>query len=314
MSKKKYLSWLLSFLLLGYVSESLAVYRAFGYPICGNYSPMLFGTIIHQKPVNESVGYNLSLGGGFLSVEVNTTKFAKVGVALSGYGCTYRINDTPLVRAFTIEQSNISPAAYLTLQYGILFASGTVSVGNNRYRMKRTSVATDQQATARFVGLQSALQGRVGVALPFGTLEITPIASIDFVKMRRAAFTEVNGIDIAISGSNIPFGGGDISGSQTAIGIRFADISEPEIFYPELHLFSFGDNSRVRLHVFSRFVDGLPPMILEGNTPGASGFNAGASITGAIRGENLKLTLSYDYLQRKGFQSSVIYLRGRWFF
>ena len=51
-------------------------------------------------------------------------------------------------------------------------------------------------------------------------------------------------------------------------------------------------------------------MILQGNTPGASGYNAGMSVTAAIRGENLKLTLSYDYIGRKGFQSSVVFLLG----
>lgn len=314
MNHKKILTWILLIILLGQIPQSYAVYRAFGYPICGTYSPMIFGTIIHQKPVSGSIGYHLSLAGGAFFVDVSTTKFSKIGIGLSGFGAGYQIGDTATVRGFNIQQSNISPAVYLVLNTGIFFASGTASVGNNRYRTRRTSRITNQEATARFVGLQSALQARVGAALPFGTLEITPIASVDFVKMRRAMFTEVNGIGITISGSNLPFGGGDVSGMQTAIGIRFADITEPEIFYPELHLFSFGDTNQTRLHVFSRFVDGLPPMILIGETPGASGFNAGMSITGAIRGENVKVTLSYDYVSRKGFESSIIYLRGRWYF
>ena len=234
MNHKKCLIIVIIMALLGYIPQASAVYRAFGYPICGTYAPILFGTIVHQKPVNSSVGYSLSLGGGGLFLDFKTTKYAKIGFGITGYGATYRINDTPMVRAFTIQQSNISFAAYLAVQYGYLFGSGTISVGNNRYRTSRTSAATNQQATARFVGLQSALQGRLGVALPFWTVEITPLVSIDYVKMRRAEFTEVNGINITISGSNLPFAGGDVDGSQTAFGVRIADITEPDIFYPRV--------------------------------------------------------------------------------
>lgn len=278
--------------------------RNFG--LCGTTGPVFFGMSAHQGIQNNVPSYSIGLGGAAFLFETDLYGFLKLGAALSGYIMQFTPGTDATAFAGTkLKVLSGTPAIYGGFNYGGAFFIMTVSTGILKYNTSRTVNVVNQIATARFEARQNSVRGRIGYAIPFGTLEVTPIGVIDNVNLRRGAYTETGAGAFNISRTN-----GEVSGSQTSYGVRFAEISEPDIFYPEIHFFSFSDGKSTRLKVISRFLDGIPPIVLEGDTPGAVGYNIGGSISTTIFGQGMYIIASYDYERReKSFNSHSVFLR-----
>lgn len=278
--------------------------RNFG--LCGTMGPVFFGVSAHQGIQPNTIGYNIGMGGAGFLVETDLWRFLKLGLAFSGY--IMQVNPGSDVTETTPKIRILSgtPAVYGGINYAGGFLYLTAATGILKYSTSRTITVANRIATARYEARQNSFRARIGYALPLGTLEITPIAVLDNVNLRRGAYVETGA-----GAFNLTVKNGEVSGSQLSVGARFAEVSEPDIFYPEIHFFSFSDaNTGAKLKVISRFLDGIPPIVLEGNTPGSNGYNVGGSIATTIFGYGMYVIAAYDYeVRQKSFNSHSFFVR-----
>lgn len=274
--------------------------------LCGSSGPVIFGASANQGVQANTPGYTQGLGGGAFLLEADLYGVLKVGVALSGF--IMRVQGDADATNIDTRTKVVggAPAIYGGLNYGGAFAYVTIATGVLKYNTSRTIRIANRIASGNFEARQNSFRGRIGYAAPFGTLEITPMATIDNVNIYKGMYTETG------AGSfNLTVRNGASSASQSAIGVRFAEISEPEIFYPEFHFFAISDSNTTgnKLKVISRFLDGVPPVVLEGNTPGSTGYNVGGSIsTGIFKIGSIMACYEYEKRQ-KGYTGHAFFIR-----
>lgn len=274
--------------------------------ICGNSGPVLFGMSATQGVQANTPGYTMGLGGGAFLLEADIYNIFKVGLALSGFIARVSGDADPINTGTRTKIVGGSPAIYGGFNYSGAFVYVTIATGVLKYTTSRTIRTPNIVADGHFEARQNSYRGRIGYAAPFGTLEITPMATVDNVIISKGMFTETGA-----GAFNVTVRNGTSSASQAAFGARFAEISEPEIFYPEIHFFATSDSNTTgnKLRVISRFLDGVPPIVLQGNTPGSTGYNVGGSITTSIfRTGNIMACYEYETRQ-KGFTSHSFFVR-----
>jgi outer membrane autotransporter protein len=104
-----------------------------------------------------------------------------------------------------------------------------------------------------------------------------------------------------------------VNGLRFGIGGRLMDISQPDEFLPEVHVFYICDAKRPNLIVTSRFADGGGAFVAQGPLQPKSGINVGASIT-AMMSDQFLLTGSYDFEGKANFTSHSASVKFRWLF
>ncbi len=280
--------------------------RYFG--ICGSSGPVIFAVSVNQGAQNATPPYTGGLGGGGFFLEGDFYGVFKAGVALSGFIMRVDAGPDPVNVSTRTKIVSGAPAVYGGFNYNGAFVYVTLATGILKYSTSRTIRIANLIAQGNFEARQNSYRGRIGYAAPFGNLEITPMATVDNVTISKGMYTETGA-----GAFNLTVRNGVSSASQSAFGARFAEISEPEIFYPEVHFFATSDSNTTgnKLRVVSRFLDGIPPIVLQGNTPGSTGYNIGGSIsTSTILGKNVSLVATYDYEARqKGYTSHSFYVR-----
>lgn len=288
--------------------------QAIEFENCLSQGPIAFGTYAKQTQQPGADGYHSGLGGlGFLW-DIYSLRFAKLGIALSGASSRVKPNDTAASRNEKHRITYITPAFYTRLHYGWLFLTTSAGVGPVRFKTTRTLLNVNginnnnMDMVASFNGMLSSLRASTGIAVPLENFEITPLAIIDYGRLKKGTRVETGN-----NGFTVTTAGGLVKAQQQSFGLRFAEISEPNIFYPEFHIFTFHDSNKEKLRVVSRFIPGIPSYVQDGVTPGNSGMNLGASLTSAVLGESVLLTAGFDYERRKNFQGYAAFLKLRIF-
>lgn len=274
--------------------------------ICGSSGPIFFGASANQGVRTDVPGYTMGLGGAGFFLEAELYGIFKVGVALSGFVMrTNEGGDTNTVFRRTKIVSG-TPAIYGGINYMGAFFYVTASTGILKYSTSRLVRVANVSASGNFEARQNSYRGRIGYAAPFGSIELTPMATIDNALIYKGTFVETGAGSFNVTQLN-----GASSASQSAVGLRVAEISEPALFYPEAHFFAISDSNTTgtKLKVISRFVDGLPPIVLQGATPGANGYNVGGSIATSVFQKNVLITAGYEYeLRQKGYTGHAVFI------
>jgi uncharacterized protein with beta-barrel porin domain len=274
--------------------------------ICGSSGPVVFAASASQGVQTDTPGYTMGLGGAGFLLEADAYGFLKLGVAISGFIMRVSGDEDAVNTGTRTKVVGGSPAVYGGLYYSGAFIYVTAATGVLKYTTSRTVRIPNLIADGHFEARQNSYRARIGYAAPFGTVEITPMATIDNVIISKGTYTETGA-----GAFNVTVRNGVSSASQAAAGVRVAEISEPEIFYPEIHFFATSDSNTTgnKLRVISRFLDGIPPVVLVGNTPGSNGYNVGGSITTTIFRTGTVMAC-YEYeLRQKGFTGHSFFIR-----
>lgn len=271
-----------------------------------SYGPMVFGNTMKQNAKNGVSGYTAVTGGFGLLGDTPVNEYFRVGIAGSYAGSTVRRND---ITGNTTSIMSLQGFLYGTAEYGPLFADGALSIGTNLYRGKRNILQLNETAAANYRASQYGGKIRGGFSIQLGdSFEASPIASMQYLHLNRGSYTETGA-----PSANLRVSSRQLSALQVGLGGRIADVTNPDEFLPEIHVFYTHDVKIPFLQVTSQFVDGGGAFVSNGPLPPRSGVNAGFSIT-ALMVEGFLLTAGYDLEAKKGFTSNSASIKFRWLF
>lgn len=286
-----------------WLSETHAV----AFENCASQGPVIFGSFATQSRNANTNGYKSTLGGfGFLW-DIYSLPFIKFGIGLSAAASRIELGDNAISRDETQKVNYITPSFHTRLHYGWGFLSLSPGVGPAHFKTSRVLNGSNTELTGKFNGMLASIRGTLGISIPIDNFEITPMMTIDHGRLKKGTNIETGG------NLTVTTAGGKIKAQQQSFGIRFAEISEPNIFYPEFHIFTFTDTHVQKLRVISRFLEGIPSYVQDGITPKKAGLNLGCSLTSTLLGEATFLTAGFDYETRKGYQGYSAFLRLRFF-
>lgn len=271
----------------------------------GTYGPMFFANSLAVPLQNGVPGFTSITGGVGAIGDVPLNCYTKIGGAIS-YAAAGVKDDHNLGNHTNIN--NIQGSLYGRFEYGWPFLDGMISLGHNRYNSKRNIAVINQTATGNYSGTQRSAKIRGGIAVPIKTLEITPIGSVQYTKLKIHPYLEQG-----TNGANLRYPSTTVNATEYAFGVRLAEISEPETFLPEVHFMALQYVKNPNLQVTSRFTDGGPSFITAGPPLAKNGYNVGGSVS-ALLSNNLILIGSYDYETRKKYSGHSLYLKIRRYF
>lgn len=269
--------------------------------------PIFFANAISQKTLNGIPGYNAYTGGIGLFVDAPVTIHGRVGAMIS-YAGTGKKDYGSAKNTLTID--NLQLGVYGNYDIGLFFGELLVSVGNNRYQSRRhiNFVTPFLTNTASFNGTQFGTRIRAGMPVQLTwSIEFTPIFSLDYIRLHQNAYKESGSV------TALSFASRNVTSLEVGGGIRLADVSEIETYYPEIHLLVLSQTKNPSLQVTSQFIGAGPAFISGIASPFKTSYNFGASFTCVVR-ENLLLTGSYDMEAKTRFVSHSLAAKLRWLF
>jgi autotransporter-associated beta strand protein len=270
-----------------------------------SYGPFVFGNGVRQGARSGIPGYNANTGGFGVLWDTPVMQTARFGVAAAYGASVVRQNDQT---RNIVKINNVTGAVYGNVDYGPLFLDGVMSAGLNYYFGKRNVVMLGSTAISHYQGTQYSAKLRGGFTLPVYTLEISPMATGQYVFMNTGQYTEENapGVNLTVANSHI-------SNFQIGLGARVAEVSQSDDFLPEIHALYLYDIKPTRLEMNSQFATGGASFVTTGLLAPRAGFNIGGSLT-AKAGEDFIFIGGYDFETKKSFVSQSLTLKFRWLF
>ena len=270
-----------------------------------SYGPFVFGNGLRQGTRNGVAGYNANTGGFGLLWDAPVMQSSRFGVACAYAASVVRQDDQT---RNMVKINNVTGMIYGNTDYGPLFLDGLMSAGLNYYLGKRNVVALGATATSHYQGMQYAAKLRGGFTIPVYTLEISPMATGQYVFMNTGQYTERNAPGVNLTVSDAHF-----SHFKIGLGARVAEVSQADDFLPEIHALYLYDIKPARLQTSSQFATGGTSFVTTGPLPARAGFNIGGSLT-AKAGEDFIFIGGYDFETKKSFVSQSLTLKFRWLF
>jgi len=298
---------LMSDKILGRMSDARTTGYAAGDMANGSssYGPFVFGNGLRQGVRNGVAGYNATTGGFGLLWDKSVLQNSRLGAALA-YGASVVRQDDETRNMIKIN--NATATIYGNADYGPLFLDGLVSMGRNFYYSKRHIVPMNVTATAHYQGMQYGSKIRGGFTLPVYTLEISPMATGQYILMNVQRYTEQNA-----PGANLTVADTKVSNLQMGLGARIAEVSQSDEFLPEIHALYLYDLKPAKLQVTSQFATGGLSFVTTGPLPPRAGVNIGGSLTAKLK-EDFIFIGGYDIEVKKSFVSQSLTLKARWLF
>lgn len=272
----------------------------------GSYGPMLLGNVMRQADRDGILGFTATTGGfGFLG-DVPIDR-CRVGWAVSYANGAVKQNGRT---GNNTVIDNIQGAIYGSTQYGPLFFDGVVALGVNRYTGKRNLIFLQQPltATAKYNGTQYTGKVRGGFTIPVSSLEISPLATLQYSHLNQGAYMETGA-----PGANLSVSATQANVLQLGLGARVADISQGDDFLPEIHVLYLVDSKSPNLRVTSQFIDGGGSFITTAPPAPKSGVNVGGSLA-MMMSDQLLIFGSYDLEAKKSFISQSVALKFKYLF
>lgn len=267
--------------------------------------PYFFGNTIKQNRQDNFDGFSSTTGGVGILGDTPLGCFLKVGGAFSYATSTVKVDNN--IGNQTLINT-VQGTVYGRIEYGWPFAEVMYSLGHNNFRTRRNIIFMQQVANANFHGDQQAGKVRAGVMIPIGTLELTPQAWWVLTRLHSKQYGETGA-----PGANLTVVGNVFSVVDSAYGLRFAEISEPDVFYPEIHVMGITFNKAPNFATTALFTDSGPAFLTPGPSARKTGVNIGGSITARLS-EGFVIIGAYDYAGRKNFNSHSLALKLRYFF
>lgn len=282
----------------GYMAGDLAGYN-------GTVGPIFFGNAIKQEAQDNLDGYTALTGGLGVVIDVPLNCYVRVGT-----GITY---STTGVKTATTGSSNfinsIQGILYGSFDYfNYVFLDWMAGLAQNNYRTNRNIAFLAESAKGNFTGVQATGKAKVGINILFGNLEVTPLATWQYVRLNQRQYTETGA-----PGANLVVQGNHVTAVEVGAGLRLSEVSEPDTFIPEIHALALNYVRNPSLTITSQFVDGGPAFLSIGPLQPKTGANVGGSISFRVS-EYALFMGGYDLEVRKRLTSQSIYLKFRMLF
>ncbi|MDB5686710.1 MAG: hypothetical protein JWR77_1299 [Rhizorhabdus sp.] len=253
-----------------------------------------FGYFARQRDQQAVVGYDADIGGAMIAWDAPIGPDTSAGFGLGYANSSIHANNQ---RART-KIDSYQVTAYLNHEPGPWFFNGALSVAANDYSGKRQILFTgvDRKARASYNGDAFTAFATTGWHLQAGGLTITPLASLQYSRIRIDGYAETGAgdVDLRVRGRTYAF-------VESALGIKIAR-SFPVgggTFVPDIHAKWIRELRNPRLSQSAAFaVSGSPSFDVPGLRTADDMWNAGAGFVLASGGAGRRLwsmQAGYDY-------------------
>ena len=262
--------------------------------------PIFYGNAMQQQAVQNLDGYNAQTGGLAVMMDTPIGCWIKLGA-----GVSYAASGAKSFFAGDSVFINSSQGfVYGCLEYwNYVFLDFMGAIAQNNYRTTRDIPFLNQAAQASFTGVQGTGKARVGFNVLFNCLMFTPMGYYQVTRLNQREYTEKNGGIAALTVI-----GNHVTAGEVAVGLKIAEVSEPDRFVPEVHAFYLKYVKEPSFNIISQFAFGGPLFLTTGPVFPKSGGTIGGSITARVS-ERTVFMGTYDYEQRKNFAAHIISLK-----
>ena len=256
-----------------------------------------FGTYLHQDEAASSNGYNATIWGTMLGVEISVIKNLRLGVS-GGFAQDFvRTKDS----SARTDIDSYQGAIYASYAKDAYFIDNAFSFAYNTYDASRHVAAgfIDRTAAGDYNGQQYSAYIGGGYKFTAKNVELTPLASFQYSHLRLNSYTEsgAGALDLKVEAQ-------DYNMAQTGLGMKlgyplyfknkFGKLT-PETKFKWLYDW-VGDAQQST----SGFKAGGGSFNTQGFTPAQSSYDFGAKLT--LETLNfVTLSLSYDLELKEGF-------------
>jgi len=264
-----------------------------------------FGTYLHQDPRGTSNGYNASVWGllGGYDTQVNNNLF--LGLSAGYARDEIRTKDASARSGVDSYQLGL----YGRLMSRACYLDSIFSFAYNRYDSSRkiNFGGLDRTPTAKYGGQQYSVYFEGGYNFDYKKLEITPLVSLQYMRLNIDGYTEKNAdaADLSVDrqGYNL---------LQSGLGVKAALTMEKKNYslVPEIHFRWLYNCINENQQATSTFTGGGASFATSGFNPPTSTYNFGTKLTILTR-KNTSLTLDYDCELKADFYSHSGYLNVR---
>ncbi|MGA2774488.1 MAG: autotransporter domain-containing protein [Candidatus Omnitrophota bacterium] len=264
-----------------------------------------FGTYLHQDPRGTSNGYNASVWGILGGYDKQVRNDLAFGVSIGYARDEIRTKDFSGQTGVDSYQLGL----YGSFTRSAYYIDGIFSFAYNRYDSSREINFGGLNLTpaSNYDGQQYSLYFEGGYNFNFNKLEITPLASIQYMRLNIDGYTEKNAdaADLTVDGQGYNL-------LQSGLGARIAYTLEKKNFtvIPDFHfkwLYNFiNDNQQAT----STFAGGGASFPTSGFNQPRSSYNLGTKWT-ILTKNNISFSLNYDYELKPGFYSHSGYINVR---
>lgn len=267
-----------------------------------------FGSLLRQDPRDGSDGYQADLWGGSFGYDRFLFPHLLLGFG-GGYSHTgVRMSDAASWTNIDSYQVNL----YGSLARDAYYLDALASYAHNRYDAARhiSFGGLDRTARGSYAGRQYSGYLEGGYGFRPGAVVITPLLSLQVVRLQLDGYTETGAGDanLSVAGQNYHF-------VQTGLGAKLAwPLQEAGVrITPELHAKWLHDFAGDRQQTTSQFTGGGASFTTQGPEPVRSSLNLGAKLT-LMTQENLTLSLGYDFEGKRDYAGHTGSLQIRYAF
>ena len=267
-----------------------------------------FAAFLRQDPRGTSRGYTANVRGGSFGYDRFVFDHLLLGFG-GGYAKTgISTNDAGTRTDVESYQGNL----YGSLARDAYYIDGILSFAYNQYDASRHIAfgTIDRVAKAAYAGQQYAGYVEGGYALEKGGFVVTPLASLQVVRLHLNRYTETgaDSLNLNVDGQdyNLFLSG---LGAKLAYPTRGGDLR----VIPELHAKWLYDFAGDRQQTISQFAGGGASFTAQGFEPAQSSLNVGARLT-LLTAANLAFSLNYDFETKADFASHTGYVNIRYAF
>ncbi len=264
-----------------------------------------FGTYLHQEPRGTSNGYNASVWGILGGYDKQVLSDLAFGVSAGYARDEIRSKDSSGQTGVDSCQLGL----YGSFTRSAYYLDGLFSFAYNRYDSSRriNFGGLDRTPTSKYDGQQYSSYLEGGYNLNFKKLEITPLASIQYMRLNIDGYSEKNA-----DAANLKVDSQGYNLLQSGLGAKIAYTIQRNNFsiIPDFHfkwLYNFINGNQQTTSTFS---GGGASFATSGFNPPTSSYNFGTKWT-ILAKNNISVSLNYDYEMKPDFYSHSGYINVR---
>jgi len=257
-----------------------------------------FGEYLHQKPRGLSNGYRATVWGTAIGGDIPAFN-NRVRMGLSGGYAQSDINSKDNSGKTDIDSyQGTLYAGYADVE-NPYYLNGAFSFAYNKYdSLRHIAVGTIMRtANSDYDGQQYSVMFDGGYTFKSGKVGITPIASLQYMRLHLEGYTEENAgaLNLSVRSQNYDM-------LQSGLGMKLERPFETKTgtIIPEIHARWLYDFIGDRQETTSTFSGGGGSFATSGFDPAQNSLNAGAKVT-LIANNNWVLETNYDFEYKEDF-------------
>ena len=267
-----------------------------------------FGGYLRQEAQQLSNGYKASIGGTVLGIEKEVSDFWKMGFSQGFSQEIIHGQDF----ANNTDANSYQSSIYALYHKDAYYIDTAVSFAYNVYDNSRnvSDGVTNMTAVSSVDGQQYSTYVEGGYVFNKGNLQITPLASFEYMKLYIPDYTEngAGAMDLHVDSQ-------DYNSAQTGLGFKIGyPMDLPAVhLLPEFKFKWLHDWVGDPMQNTAAFTGGGASFNTVGFTPDRNTYELGAGLTLLTKG-NVTISLNYSLDLRRNFQSNIGYVNVKYSF